>query len=314
MNNRIQIPNTDLSICPIGLGAVNAGCGWEDAVAGRIFDTYFDCGGNMIDTARVYAGGRSEEVVGKWLKNSGKRDQVVIITKGGHPKFDSPEDDLHISRMTREDMQHDIETSLRLLQTDCIDLYFYHRDDRKQSVEEEIETMELFRREGKIRYYGCSNWGADRIMEADQYCKKMGYRGFAADQALLNIGMKYMNPLPDDTLVYIRGDLHDYHVRNTNNLAMPYMSVASGFFHNFIAKGEDAVKSSPYYTQKNIEIAEKCKILMKKYSATITQVVLGFLMHQPFACAPLYGPKNEVQIKEALAALEMTFDKADYDF
>ena len=313
MEKRIIIPNTDLSLCPIGLGTVAAGVVWEGAEGDRIFDTYLDLGGNMIDTARVYAHGRSEGVVGEWLKRSGKRNDVVIITKGGHPKFDSPDDDLHISRMTPADMRSDIETSLKLLCTDVIDIYFYHRDDRKQSVEEEIETMEQFRKEGKIRYYGCSNWDADRILEADKYCAEKGYRGFVADQALLNMGMKYMNPLPDDTLVYMQGDLFDYHVKNLTNLAMPYMGVASGFFHLFINKGEEAVKKSPYYTEKNIAVVNRCKELMEKYNASVSQVILGFFTQQAFPCAPLYGPEDVAQITDAMGTLDIDFCKEDFD-
>lgn len=313
MNYRIDIPSTDLSICPIGLGTVNAGISWDGRDADRIFDTYLDNGGNLIDTARVYAAGRSEEVVGEWLQRSGRRSDVVLVTKGGHPKFDSPDDDLHISRMTAEDMRSDIEKSLKALKTDVIDIYFYHRDNRAQRVEDEIETMEQFVKEGKIRYYACSNWDADRIIDADNYCRKMDYRGFIADQALLNIGMKYMKSLPDDTLVYIKGDLHKYHIENPQNLVMPYMGVASGFFHGYINKGLDAVRKSPYCTEKNIAVAEHCKTLMEKYNASVSQVVLGFFTQQPFLCAPLYGPKNSEQILEALGTLEIKFCKEDYN-
>lgn len=309
---RILIPDTELSVCPIGLGTVKAGLEWRGAEANRIFDAYFDMGGNMIDTARVYAGGHSEKTVGEWLCRSGKRSGVVVVTKGGHPKFDSPGDDLHIPRMTAKDMREDIEKSLTALRTDVIDLYFYHRDDVSQSVEEEIEVMEQFRKEGKIRYYGCSNWTAERIKKADAYCAKMGYRGFAADQALLNIGMKYMNPLPDDTLVYMKDALFDYHTARSENLAMPYMGVASGFFHTCIGRGADAAMSSPYYTEGNLSVVNRCKELMEQYGATISQVVLGFFTQQPFACAPLYGPRSVEQIEDALGTLEIAFSPEDY--
>lgn len=313
MNKRIEIPNTDLSVCPIGLGTVNAGLAWSGTDADRIFDTYLDYGGNLIDTARVYASGRSEQVVGDWLRRSGKRGKAIIVTKGGHPKFDSPDDDLHIPRMTDADMRSDIEISLRALGIDCIDIYFYHRDNRNQSVESEIETMERFVKEGKIRYYACSNWDADRIILADAYCREKGYRGFIADQALMNLGTKYMNPLQDDTLVYIKGDLYKYHLENPQNLVMPYMGVASGFFHGYINRGIEAVRSSPYCTERNIEVAERCKQLMEKYSASVSQVVLGFFTQQEFACAPLYGPKNAAQVVEALGTLDIDFVKSDYD-
>jgi aryl-alcohol dehydrogenase-like predicted oxidoreductase len=318
MNDRIRIADTDLCLCPIGLGTVGAGVHWDGAEADRLFDTYLDLGGNLIDSARVYSDwippeiGRSERVIGDWLKRSGKRNSVVLITKGGHPKFTSPTDDLHIPRMTHADMQHDIDLSLKTLGVDTIDIYFYHRDNRTQPVEQEIETMEEFRKSGKIRYYGCSNWAADRISEADAYCKAQGYRGFIADQALLNLGTKYMRCLPDDTLVWIKDALFHYHEQNLTNLAMPYMGVASGFFHIYAAKGEEAVTTNPYYTPENVKVAAHCSQLMKKYSASISQVVLGFFSQLPFPALPLYGPENIEQLKDAMGTVNIKFEKADF--
>lgn len=323
MDRRIRIPNTDLSVSPIGLGTVNAGLDWDGADADRVLDAYLDLGGNVIDSARVYADfvhkdgkvelGRSERVIGEWVQRSGKRDKVVLITKGGHPTYVWPTDDLHKARMSAADMRYDIELSLKTLHTDVIDIYFYHRDDSNQSVEGEIEVMEQFRKEGKIRYYGCSNWEADRILAADAYCREKGYRGFVADQALLNIGMKYMNPLEDDTLVYMTGDLFEYHRTNLQNLAMPYMGVASGFFHLYVNKGPAAVQNNPYFTEKNIAVAEHCKELMKKYNASVSQVILGFFMHQPFPCVPLYGPQNVEQLEDAMGMVNTKFCKEDFD-
>lgn len=318
-SHTITIPNTDLGpMRALGLGTAGAGLDWDGKEADYLFDAFLDMGGNVIDTARIYSDwvapeiGRSERVIGDWLARSGKRNHVIISTKGGHPKYTGPQDDLHISRMSAADMRYDVELSLRALHTDTIDLYFYHRDDPHQSVEEEIETMEAFRKEGKIRYYGCSNWTAERILEADAYCKAKGYRGFAADQALLNLGLAHMNPMDDDTLTYIQGDLAKYHEKNSQNLAMPYMGVASGFFHRYINKGVDAVKNMNYYTPENVRLAERCKELMAKYDATVSQVVLGFFKVQDFPCLPLYGPRNVDQLQDVMGYLDIPFTKEDY--
>ncbi len=321
MNKKIKIPETELSLCSVGLGAAGAGIYWDGADADYLIDTYLDMGGNFIDSARIYSDwippeiGRSERVIGDWIKRSGKRNHVILSTKGGHPKLSaSGKNDMHVSRMTREDMRYDLELSLKALGIDTIDIYFYHRDNRAQSVEEEIETMERFRREGKIRYYGCSNWEADRIVEADQYCREMGYRGFVADQALLNMGSEYMKPLADDTMVSIKDKLYDYHKKNPGNLAMPYMGVASGFFHHYLEKGVESVKNSPYYTDNNLKAAERCRMLVEKYHASVSQIVLGFFSQQPFLCAPLYGAKSAEQIKDAMGVLEIDFCPGDYTF
>lgn len=318
MKNMITIPGTDLTIHPLGLGTVNAGLAWDGAEACRIFDAFLDMGGNLIDTAHVYSDwvkperARSERVVGDWLAQSGRRNEVVLVTKGGHPDMTVEKPDTHKSRMTKEDMTCDLDGSLRQLRTDCIDIYFYHRDDTTQPVEALIEVMEEFRKAGKIRYYGCSNWTTARMKEADAYCRRLGYRGFAANQALLNLGYKYMKPLDDDTLVYADEEMQEYHKKTPGNLLMPYMGVCSGFFHKYAAKGADAVKDSPYCTKGNLRAAERVMELCRKYNATISQVVLGYFGQQDFACAPLYGPKNVEQVEEAMKTFEIAFEREDY--
>ena len=96
---------------------------------------------------------------------------------------------------------------------------------------------------------------------ADAYCRGQGYRGFIANQALLNLGYRYMNPLDDDTLVYADEEMQQYHREMKGNLLMPYMGVCSGFFHKYIAKGLVAVEDSAYCTEGNIKMAERVKDL-----------------------------------------------------
>lgn len=320
MEKRIVIPQTDLSVYPIGLGTVDAGLRWDGADADRIFDAYLDLGGNLIDSARVYSDwvkpeiARSERVVGDWLERSGKRNQVVLITKGGHPDMTVETPDLHKSRMTKADMVSDLNSSLKTLRTDYVDLYFYHRDDENQTVEELIDVMEGFVKEGKIRYYGCSNWSEKRMREADVYCKAKGYRGFAANQALLNLGSEYMKPLDDDTMLKIDADMYQYHRENPANLAMPYMGVCSGFFHIYESKGEEAVKNNPYYTEQNMKFAKRLPELMEKYHATVTQIVLGYFTQLDIACVPLYGPMVVENLADAAGTLDIRFDPEDYKF
>lgn len=316
---KIKIPDTELELSPLGMGCVNAGLKWEGKDADYLFDAFLDMGGNVYDSARVYSDwigpevGRSERVLGEWISRSGKRNQAVLITKGGHPDMTKPKPDMHHNRMTRADMAYDLELSLKALRTDYIDLYFYHRDDEAIPVEELAETMEQFVKEGKIRYYACSNWSTRRMEEADKYCRKQGYRGFAANQALYNLGSDCMKPLEDDTLQYIDREMQAYHIGNPSNLAMPYMGICSGFFHNFIEKGEQSVQDSPYYTEGNIRLAQKVKTIMETYHATVTQAVLGFFTCRDFKCLPLYGPRNAENLKEAMGAFEIPFKKADYE-
>lgn len=172
---KITLMNTDLELSPMGMGCVNAGIKWDGEDAYRIFDAFLDMGGNVYDTARVYSDwipseiGRSERVLGQWLRQSGKRHDVILLTKGGHPDMTSATPDMHASRISAENMRTDLELSLRALGTDYIDIYFYHRDNEDVPVSELIDIMEDFRKQGKIRYYACSNWTTARMKEADAY-------------------------------------------------------------------------------------------------------------------------------------------------
>lgn len=304
--NKIQIPETDLCLAPLGMGCVSAGLKWDGLEADIIFDAYYEAGGNLYDTARVYSDwvkperGRSERVIGDWLRRSGKRNHVVVCTKGGHPDMTVPHPDLHKSRVSPDEMRTDLEASLKALGTDHIDIYIYHRDDESLPVSELIDTMEEFVSEGKIRYYGCSNWSTKRMREADAYCKNKNLRGFSVNQALYNIGEAAMNPPSDDTLKRMDEEMRRYHTENPKNLAMPYMCNCSGFFHKLLKGGASAVSESEYYTPGNLEIFENLKKTMEETDCTMTQAVLAFFKSQPFACLPLYGPRSKEDIQEAL--------------
>ena len=317
----IHIPDTDIVISPLGLGTSMAGVKWGKTAqeADEMFGTFLECGGNLIDTAHVYSDwqvvdgvheiARSERVIGEWLSRSGKRDQIVLLTKGGHPDFSRPGADLHKNRCTKEDMRSDLESSLQKLQTDYVDIYMYHRDDRNIPVEEMAGTMQEFVEEGKIRYWSVANWNADRMRAADAYCKRMGWRGPVADEALMNAGSRHMKPLSDDTLVYVYGDsgLYDYHKENPGNLLIPYMGIAEGFFQKYLAGGAEAVGASSYAVPENLAFAERIPALMEKYECSVMNVILGFFTQQPMTCVPLVGPRNAETIKDACRTFEIGF-------
>ncbi|MDR0656787.1 MAG: aldo/keto reductase [Treponema sp.] len=314
METHITIPHTDLKASRIALGTVNAGLEYDGTDADRLFDLYLDLGGNVIDSARVYFDwvlpekGRSERVIGDWFRREKKRDQVILITKGGHPDKDT----MHVSRMGQQDMEHDINLSLKSLGVDYIDIYFYHRDDPTQAVGELLERMEGFRKAGKIRYYGCSNWTTARMIEADAYAQEHGLRTFVANQMLFNYGSKYMKPFSDDTMVTMDSAMMEYHTKNTDNIAMPYFGLCSGFFHLLAAGQEEKVKNSPYYTPKNLELAERLKSLCRKYTVSISQILMAFYMMQDFTAIPLAGAINGEELKDTMETLRFNFEAGDF--
>ncbi|MGL5955008.1 MAG: aldo/keto reductase [Brevinema sp.] len=306
------IKDTDLRISSIILGTVNAGLDWDGKEGYEIFDKYIATGGNIVDIASVYSNwvkpeiNRAERFVGDWLRNTAtKREDIIIMTKGGHPELDT----MHIGRMSKEEMTKDLNNSLQKLGIDCIDIYFYHRDDISKPVSEHIELMEEFRKQGKIRYYACSNWTTKRMIEADKYCKQKGYRSFVANQALYNIGSAYMNPFPDKTMVTVDNTMLEYHAKGSN-LLMPYMALSSGFFH-LLKEGKD-ISTSLYNTPQNLTLAQRIDHLCKKYNATISQILLGFVLNQKFDMCPLFSANNMDQLNDILHVVNIQFDREDF--
>lgn len=312
MEQTILLKGTDLRVSPIAMGTVNAGLDWDGAEADQILNHYVDHGGNLIDTARVYndwvgtEAGRSERVIGEWLRRCPRRQEIVLMTKGGHPNKDS----MDVSRMGQADMEHDLNLSLSVLGVDCIDIYFYHRDDTERSVDELLERMEGFRRSGKIRYYGCSNWSAERMAQAEAYAACHGLRGFVANQNLYNMGAKYMKPYDDATMIAVDSHALSF-FRQSNITLMPYFGICSGFFHKLIA-GNDSVKESCYYTEGNLLLAKKILNLCQFYHCTISQALLGFFLVQDFTMIPLAGAASIAQLDDIMHSTDIPFQKKDF--
>lgn len=314
MEHTIKLPGTNLRLSPIGLGCTRAGTAWKGEKADRLLSYFIDHGGNVIDTARIYGLpfiGASETAIGQWIHHTHRRDDIVLMSKGGHPHVQS----MHVSRMSQDDMRSDLEASLRALQTETIDVYFYHRDDTAQSVGELLERMEGFRREGKIRAYACSNWSAQRMQEADEYAHAHSLTGFVGNECLYNIGSSAAGKLLDDTMLKADDAMLAFHRGGTQNIMMPYSGLCEGFFHHLTKPGLlDGIKlkGSPYYTEANLRRVEKIQALQEKYHATLSQVLVGFFVTCDFPVLPLFGCSSVEHLAEIMAATEIPFTPEDY--
>ena len=314
MKHTLILPGTGLSVSPFGLGCTRAGSAWTGERADRLLDYFVDMGGNVIDTARIYGLpdiGASEATLGGWLHRRGRRSDIVLMTKGGHPEVSS----MHVSRMSRRDMELDLAASLRALRTDYVDIYFYHRDDEDQSVGELLECMEDFRRAGHIRFYACSNWSTRRMREADAYARAHGLTGFVGNECLYNLGSSGAGPMHDDTLVRADADMLAYHQGGTHNTMMPYSGLCEGFFHRLESSPsvQDArLTGSPYHTPANLCLAGRVALLREKYAATTSQVLAGFFFTSAVPMLPLFGCSSESHLAELLAAVDSPFTAQDY--
>ena len=183
-----MIPKSELLLNNIQLSRIALGthtfCDETEKVYGNILDEYVLNGGNIIDTARCYGEDvinplhepKSERCIGSWLKSSGLRNNVVLITKGGNPEFNNGKLVKH--RLTAQDIDIDISKSLEELKTDYIDIYFLHKDNPDIEPAEAIEILSKYVKNGIVKHIGASNWSFQRIKEANLHAEKYGLPKF----------------------------------------------------------------------------------------------------------------------------------------
>ncbi|MDR0286247.1 MAG: aldo/keto reductase [Clostridiales bacterium] len=322
----IKLKNTDLKLSRLALGTDVYGKEVPEEQAFKLLYEYIELGGNMIDTAHVYADWlpgekhSSEKTIGKWLKESGKRQNLIIATKGAHPKLDS----MDISRLSYAEIESDIDESLECLGTDVIDLYWLHRDDAGKPAAEIIESLNKMVKKGKIRYFGCSNWRVQRIEESNKYAEKAGLMGFSASQIKWSLAVTTPGAVEDKTLVEM--DAEEYNWYEAHKFpVIPFSSQAKGFFtklkklydegkiqldnNGFPIEvfGQDEIskpggKANRYYNEKNLKTFAGLLNEEKRTGTTITSLALKYLTEQPFQVIPIIGCKTDKQLRESMAA------------
>ena len=226
----IVIPKTELKVSALCLGGGPHGVDPEESE--KVLDYYLASGGNFIDTANIYGqwkpGGGvsvSERFLGKYIKSRKCRNRIVLDTKGAAPHFDT----MHVPRVSRKDILHDIDDSLKNLQVDYVDLYWLHHDDEKISVEEIIDTLVDLVREGKIRYFGCSNWNTARIREALDYSRKKKIPEFVGNQVMYNLAKYNQERLDQEIMFGMTSEMYALH-KKEGLAVMCYSSQAQGYF------------------------------------------------------------------------------------
>jgi aryl-alcohol dehydrogenase-like predicted oxidoreductase len=185
---RRNLGRSGLSVSRLTLGAMTfgesrgfmKGVTSPDDEARRVLDRALDAGIDTIDTANVYSEGRSEELLGEWLR--GKRDRVVLATKCRFPTGDAAKAGPHDRGLSRKAILKACEDSLRRLRTDFIDLYQVHMQDRSVPIHETLSALDDLVRQGKVRYVGCSNYAGYRLVEALWAADRRGLEPFVAIQ------------------------------------------------------------------------------------------------------------------------------------
>ena len=296
-------------IAKISLGTAGFGSSVDREVAFSLLDEYYEAGGNLLDTARVYADwlpcghGASERTVGEWIASRGLRERVLISTKGAHPPMGA----LHTSRVNREAILFDMEESLRTLSTDYVDIYFLHRDDESRPVSEIMPTLHELVRSGKVRFLGASNWRAARIAEANAFANANGLTPFTFSQIMYSYAEINAECFEDDTQVIMNPEEYAAY-RSTDLTLMAFSSQGQGFFSRAAKNGLDALSPSfraRYDNETNRARLVKLQEIAAETGITPTAIGLLPLLYNPdFDTLPIIGPSRPETLRASLAALD----------
>lgn len=290
----------------VALGTMDFGGKIEEGRARDYMDAYCEIGGNFIDTARVYGDfvrriqGGSEKVIGRWMEDNHKRDDIILSTKGAHPPFEN----MHAPRLKREEIRSDLAMSLDNLRTDHVDIYWLHRDDERREVREILETLTELTEDGTVRYVGVSNWRTERIREALDCAEKHGLVRLHANQPQFSLARQTV--VEDDTLVQIDGEGWRMHCE-TGLICVPFSSQAKGFLTKMDAKGEAALAdkvSRRFLCSENLEVLKRAQALSKETGLSVNTLALAWLFAQPFTTLPIAGVSSLEHIEAIRVACE----------
>ena len=315
---KVRLAHTDLTVSQLCLGTNMFGTAVDPERAEGILAEFVAQGGNFLDTAHSYGdwiptGPRSasERVLGQWLGKR-RREDFVVATKGC--EFDYRAGDYAL-RVTPLHLDQDLHESLDCLGLDRIDLYWLHRDDPSQPVETLVDALIAHQRAGRIRHFGCSNWSPARIEAAQAHARKLGHAGFAACQPMWGLAvpdreaMARMSP---------GGYYEDgYRKLHEAGLAMiPYSPQSRGFFTKLAAGGRAAMGDdlAALYlhdaNQRKLPVIER---IAARHRASLNDVVLAYLVCQPWPTIPIVGASRPEQVRESARACELALSAAEVD-
>jgi len=262
--------------------------------AAVMFDDFFERGGTCFDTAYIYGGGVCERLLGQWIVNRGVRDQVVILDKGAHTPFCTPDD------LTRQLME-----SLDRLQTDYVDLYVMHRDNPAIPVGDFMEILNAHQRAGRVRAFGASNWTIERIEVANAYAREHGLTPFAAVSN--NFSLARMVEPPWAGCLSASDAASRAWLTKTQTPLLPWSSQARGFFTDRARPDDrsDAELARCWYSDDNFRRLERVDELARRRGVLPINIALAYVLCQPFPTFPLIGPRTLSETRTSLPALDI---------
>ncbi|PLY58729.1 aldo/keto reductase [Herbaspirillum sp. BH-1] len=303
-----KLGQSDITVAPLAFGGNVFGWSIDEKTSFSILDKFVEAGLNLIDTADVYSrwapgnqGGESETIIGKWLAQGGRRDKVVIATKVGK--------DMGEGRvgLKKDYILRAVEDSLRRLQTDHIDLYQSHDDDRSTPLEETLAAYDTLVKAGKVRLIGGSNYEVDRLAQARDIGRQLGLP-------------LYQTLQPEYSLVAREGferTLEPYCLEQGVGV-IGFYSLASGFLSGKYRSEADLGKSAArggkvksYLNPRGFQILAALDAVAARHASTSAAVALAWLIARPSVTAPIASATSLAQLDELVAATRLQLSRED---
>ena len=305
-----QLGKSGLQVSPLCVGGNVFGWTADEPTSFRVLDAFVAAGISFVDTADAYSkwapgnqGGESETILGRWMKQRGNRNKVIIGTKVGSDMGAQGKG------LSRTHIMSAVDASLRRLQTHYIDLYQSHIDDAGIALEETLGAYADLIAQGKVRAIGASNYTAGRLAQALQISKQHAYPRYESLQPLYNL--------------YDRTDYEtalEPLCRTEGVGVISYSSLGSGFLSGKYRTDGDVSKSARgqgvkhrYYNDRGFRILRTLDEVARKYRSAPAAVALAWLLARPGLTAPIVSATSAEQVNEQVAATRLELDAASIE-
>ncbi len=302
--DRRKLGSTGFDVAPLAFGGNVFGWTADEPTSFRLLDAFVAAGFNLIDTADSYSrwapghqGGESETIIGRWIAQRGRHDDVVIATKVGSDMG------LGYKCLRADYIVQAAEQSLRRLQVDALDLYQSHWDDDKTSFDETLEAYTRLMKQGKVKAIGASNLTAERLAQALATSRQLGYPRYETLQPHYNLYER----------ASFEGPLEDLCEREHIGV-ITYFSLGAGFLTGKYRTDADFAKSprgagmQKFMNPRGMRILAALEGVAQRSNATMAQVALAWLIHRPSVTAPIASATSVAQLDELMAAARLSLD------
>ncbi len=291
-----KLGRSGVTVSRLCLGTMNFGPETDEKQSFAIMDKALDSGINFFDTANVYGWktgeGITEKIVGNWLAQGGRREQIFLATK----VYGKMGEGVNDKGLSAYHMKKACEDSLRRLQTDHIDLYQMHHIDRTVHWEEIWQAMEQLYREGKILYAGSSNFAGWNIAQAQEIAKSRHFMGLISEQSLYNLSARTVE-------LEVLPAAREYGLG-----VIPWSPLGGGLLAGALQKaseGRRAHERVQKAVEKHRPELEKYEAFCREINEAPAKVALAWLLHNPVVAAPIIGPRTMAQLEENLQVTDI---------